>query len=184
MTDNRSKRKPTLYWTVIQHDGWNLHLAATEDGLSYVGSNGQPFEEMAQWAASRMPGSELVHDVVKLQPYEKELMEYIDGQRREFSLPLDCQGTPFQTAVWEALCRIPYGSTASYSDIALQLNKPSAVRAVGSAIGANPVLITVPCHRVIGKNGTLTGYRGGLPMKTALLQLERAGESAYDEDRI
>ncbi|MNF98514.1 Methylated-DNA--protein-cysteine methyltransferase, inducible [compost metagenome] len=144
---------------------------------------------MAQWASARMPGSELIQDDSKLQPYVKQLMEYIEGKRRQFSLPLDCRGTAFQTAVWEALCRVPYGSTASYSDIALQVNKPSAVRAVGSAIGANPVLITVPCHRVIGKNGTLTGYRGGLPMKTALLQLEQAGtaiglEQANHKDQV
>lgn len=153
-------------------------MAATTGGLSFVGSSGLPFDELAQWAATRMPGSAIIRDDDKLRPYAKQFIEYWEGTRREFSLPLDCRGTPFQTAVWEAMRRIPYGSTASYSDIALQLNKPSAVRAVGSAIGANPVLITIPCHRVIGKNGTLTGYRGGLPMKTALLRLEQEGSAA------
>jgi methylated-DNA-[protein]-cysteine S-methyltransferase len=79
--------------------------------------------------------------------------------------------------VWNALCEIPYGQTQSYSDIANYIAKPASVRAVGTAIGANPVLISVPCHRVIGKNGSLTGYRGGLDMKTKLLQLENENHS-------
>ena len=76
---------------------------------------------------------------------------------------MDYKGTSFQMAVWNALCQIPYGQTFTYSDIANQIGKPAAVRAVGAAIGANPLLITVPCHRVIGKSGALTGYRGGWP---------------------
>ncbi|RXZ77651.1 methylated-DNA--[protein]-cysteine S-methyltransferase [Paenibacillaceae bacterium] len=83
------------------------------------------------------------------------------------------RGTPFQKAVWKALCEIPYGQTRSYSDIAHQIQKSAAVRAVGTAIGTNPILITVTCHRVIGKNGSLTGYRGGMEMKMILLELER-----------
>jgi methylated-DNA-[protein]-cysteine S-methyltransferase len=102
------------------------------------------------------------------------LTQYLQGKRKDFSLPFDYHGTTFQLAVWNALCKIPYGKTQSYSDFANYIQKPVSVRAVGTAIGANPILISVPCHRVIGKNGSLTGYRGGLEMKTKLLQLEQS----------
>lgn len=165
--------KPTIYWTLMEHVGWNLYLAATLKGLCFVGSQNQPFEELSEWAEKHFPGSLLVQNDEKLLPYAIELIEYFQGERKCFTKPFDYHGTPFQVAVWNALCEIPYGQTQSYSDIANQIQKPAAVRAVGAAIGANPVLITVPCHRVIGKSGKLTGYRGGLEMKTQLLKLER-----------
>lgn len=171
----KSMTKPTIYWALMVHEGWNLYLAATVKGLCYVGSQNKPFEELSEWAERRFPGSPLVQDDEKLQPYAIELIEYFQGKRKSFAAPFDYHGTPFQLAVWNALCEIPYGQTQSYSDIANHIQKPAAVRAVGAAIGANPVLITVPCHRVVGKNGSLTGYRGGLEMKTQLLKLEREG---------
>jgi methylated-DNA-[protein]-cysteine S-methyltransferase len=140
------------------------------------------FEELSVWAEKRFPGSPLVDDGEELQPYALELIEYFEGKRKSFTLPVDYKGTEFQLAVWNALCEIPYGQTKSYSDIANHIQKPAAVRAVGTAIGANPVLITVPCHRVIGKNGSLTGYRGGLEMKTQLLNLEREAKQAMSDD--
>ena len=100
-------------------------------------------------------------------------MEYLEGKRKDFTLSFDYNGTAFQQAVWKALCEIPYGQTKSYSDVANHINKPAAVRAVGAAIGKNPILITVFCHRVIGKDGSLTGFRGGLEMKKQLLELEQ-----------
>jgi methylated-DNA-[protein]-cysteine S-methyltransferase len=102
-----------------------------------------------------------------------QLNEYFAGRRREFDLPLAPRGTPFQLACWNELQRIPYGDTISYSELARRINNPSAVRAVGSANGANPIPIIIPCHRVIGANGTLTGYGGGLHIKRALLALEQ-----------
>lgn len=162
-----------IYWTRMEFEGWRLYLAATSQGLCFVGSNGKPYEELAEWAAARFPGAELVQDDVRLQSYIEELKRYLRGEKDCFNLPCHLQGTPFQQAVWDALRQIPYGQTWSYSDIAEHINKPNAVRAVGAAIGANPVLITVPCHRVIGKSGALTGYRGGLDMKTKLLELEK-----------
>jgi methylated-DNA-[protein]-cysteine S-methyltransferase len=170
-----SKTKPTIFWTLMAYEGWNLYLAATSNGLCYVGSQNKPFVELSEWAEKHFPGSPLVQDDDKLRPFAAELMEYFQGKRKSFTEPFDYHGTPFQLAVWKALCEIPYGQTQSYSDIAVQIQKPAAVRAVGAAIGANPVLITVPCHRVIGKSGKLTGYRGGLEMKTQLLELERKG---------
>lgn len=168
-----SQTKPTIYWTLLNHKDWNLYIAATAKGLCYVGSKNLPFEELSGWAEKRFLGSPLVEDREMLQSYVVELMEYFDGERNCFTIPFDYNGTEFQLAVWNALCEIPYGETKSYSEIANYINKPAAVRAVGAAIGANPVLITVPCHRVVGKNGSLTGYRGGLEMKTQLLDLER-----------
>jgi methylated-DNA-[protein]-cysteine S-methyltransferase len=114
----------------------------------------------------------LAQDDEKLRPYTDELEEYFRGKRKNFLQPLDLYGTPFQLSVWNALRKIPYGHTQSYSEIADYIQKPASVRAVGAAIGANPILIVVPCHRAIGKNGKLTGYRGGLEIKKQLLQLE------------
>jgi methylated-DNA-[protein]-cysteine S-methyltransferase len=165
-----------IYWTLFMHGDWAMHIAATAEGLCYVGSQNQPYEELASWAKARLPVSTLIQDDEKLQPYAVQLRQYLEGTRKSFTVPFNYHGTTFQLAVWNALCNIPYGQTKSYSDIAQQIQKPAAVRAVGSAIGANPVLITVPCHRVIGKNGALTGYRGGMDMKTKLLQLEQAGD--------
>lgn len=102
----------------------------------------------------------------------KQLEEYFAGERTNFDLPLDAQGTEFQKKVWRELARIPYGETCSYSDIARRLNNAKAVRAVGAANGKNPISIIVPCHRVIGSNGKLTGYAGGLIAKTKLLEIE------------
>ncbi len=104
-----------------------------------------------------------------------ELADYFDGRRRSFGVPLSPQGTPFQEAVWTLLREIDCGATTSYGRIARALGKPSASRAVGAAVGRNPIGILVPCHRVIGEDGSLTGYAGGLPRKKALLELEGVG---------
>jgi methylated-DNA-[protein]-cysteine S-methyltransferase len=104
----------------------------------------------------------------------EQLEEYFGGERREFELDLDPVGTAFQRRVWEALQTIPYGETRSYGQIAEQIGSPGAVRAVGLANGRNPIGIIVPCHRVIGANGSLTGYGGGLDRKRILLDLERS----------
>jgi methylated-DNA-[protein]-cysteine S-methyltransferase len=167
--------KTPIYWSLLSYKDWNLYIAATEKGLCYVGSQNKSYAELSDWAKKRFSGSPLVEDVEKLEHYEAQLIEYFEGKRKNFSVPFDYHGTEFQVAVWNALCEIPFGETKSYSDIANYIKKPAAVRAVGTAIGANPVLITVPCHRVVGKNGSLTGYRGGLEMKTQLLDLERHG---------
>ncbi len=103
-----------------------------------------------------------------------QLSGYFAGERHRFALPLAAHGTPFQHSVWQALAQIPYGELRSYRDIALAIGKPAAVRAVGAANGRNPLPIVVPCHRVIGSNGTLTGFAGGLPLKKFLLELEEA----------
>ena len=110
----------------------------------------------------------------------RQLEEYFSGRRREFNLPLAPRGTAFQQRVWQALTRIPFGRAVSYSDIANAIGNPAAVRAVGLANGRNPIPIVIPCHRVIGKSGTLTGYGGGLPIKRQLLALEGIGGSGVE----
>jgi methylated-DNA-[protein]-cysteine S-methyltransferase len=103
----------------------------------------------------------------------KQIGAYFGGRLKDFELPLAPDGTAFQTSVWEALQRIPYGETISYGELARRLGNPKAVRAVGLANGSNPIAIIIPCHRVIGSNGSLVGYGGGLPIKQALLAMER-----------
>lgn len=107
-----------------------------------------------------------------LEQAAEELREYFSGKRREFSVPLDARGTDFQRTVWAALPTVPYGKTATYAEIAVRIGNPNACRAVGSANHRNPLPIFIPCHRIIGKNGSLTGYAGGLAVKEFLLRLE------------
>ncbi len=103
---------------------------------------------------------------------DKELQEYFAGKRKKFTVPLDLRGTEFELKIWNQLLKIPYGQVVSYSDIAKRIHNPKSVRAVGGANHSNPVAIIVPCHRVVGKNGSLTGYGGGMDKKRLLLDLE------------
>lgn len=114
-----------------------------------------------------------VRDDARLADARRQLEEYFAGERREFTLPLAQGGTPFQRAVWAELVRIPYGETISYQELARRVGSPRASRAVGAANGKNPLGIVVPCHRVIGADGSLTGYAGGAERKQLLLELER-----------
>ena len=111
--------------------------------------------------------------------YIDQLSEYFAGKRKDFELPLDLNGTPFQLSVWRALLNIPYGETRTYGEIARSLGKPQAARAVGMANHDNPVAVVVPCHRVVGHDGSLTGYAGGLHLKQALLALEQQGRTLF-----
>jgi methylated-DNA-[protein]-cysteine S-methyltransferase len=110
---------------------------------------------------------------------ETELEEYFAGTREVFTVPLDMRGTPFQKQVWTALRNIPFGETRTYGQLAKQLGNPAATRAVGAANGRNPIAVIVPCHRVIGFSGKLTGFAGGLDAKAHLLNLEGRGESLF-----
>jgi methylated-DNA-[protein]-cysteine S-methyltransferase len=119
------------------------------------------------------PESAWTRDDTRLAGAREQLREYFAGKRTAFDLPLALRGTPFQLTVWRALLRIPFGATASYGDIAAQIGRPAASRAVGGANHHNPIPIIVPCHRVVGSDGSLTGYGGGEPRKRLLLDLER-----------
>jgi len=146
-----------------------LKLVASDKGLAAIlWENDSP---------RRVPLSGLVEDNKHpvLLKVERQLQEYFAGSRRAFDLPLDMRGTAFQKDVWEALLAIPYGETRSYGQLAKQLGRPSASRAVGAANGRNPISIVVPCHRVIGSTGKLTGFAGGLDIKARLLNLENEG---------
>jgi methylated-DNA-[protein]-cysteine S-methyltransferase len=162
----------TIFWTYVSDDKHQLVIAATSSGLCYVGSWDRPLSEMMEWAEKIFGNCQFVQENEMMKIYSEQLEEYFKGQRISFTIPLHLEGTPFQQSVWEAMSQVPYGKTASYLDIAQTLQKPKSVRAVGTAIGRNPVLIVAPCHRIIGKNGGLTGYRGGLDMKKQLLMLE------------
>ena len=107
-----------------------------------------------------------------IQKAYSQLVEYLSGARRDFDLPLDPKGTEFQKQIWDASCEIPCGATITYTELAEMIGKPKAVRAAGTTNGRNPIWIIIPCHRVIGRNGSLTGYGGGLEMKEKLLKLE------------
>lgn len=144
-----------------------LKLVASDKGLiAVLWENDKP---------NRVRLGELVkrHSHPVLMEAERQLGEYFEGKRRSFSVALDMRGTPFQKNVWEALLGIPFGETRSYRDIAKKLGNPEATRAVGAANGRNPISIIVPCHRVIGLNGKLRGFAGGLETKARLLELEQ-----------
>lgn len=102
----------------------------------------------------------------------RQLKDYFEGKRKQFNLPLDFEGTPFQKKVWEVVCKIPYGQTITYYELSREVGRCDAIRAVAAAVGANPLLIVIPCHRVVGKSGKLTGYAGGIERKRRLLELE------------
>lgn len=162
-----------IYWTLLKHRQWNMFVAATKRGLCYIGSPNASFEEVDIWAKKRLPDYNLVEEKEIIQPYTVELVDYLEGRLTNFSLPMDLQGTPFQQSVWQVLTELQYGQTVSYTDIAERIGKPKSVRAVATAIGANPLLILVPCHRVVAKSGKLGGFRAGLEMKKELLKLEQ-----------
>jgi methylated-DNA-[protein]-cysteine S-methyltransferase len=143
-------------------------VAATARGLAGVWFEGQRhLPDNANWPVQP--------DHPVLRQAQAQLTEYFAGTRTRFDLPLDLQGgTAFQRSVWDALLAIPRGATSSYATLSRQIGQPAAVRAVGAAVGRNPVSIVVPCHRVLGADGSLTGYAGGLDRKSALLRLEGA----------
>ena len=146
-----------------------LTVAADNTGIRYVlfPDNKYDATDRASWK----------RDAKALREPREQLLEYFAGERRSFELPLAPQGTPFQLNVWNALAQIPYGATWSYGELAIRIGSPKAVRAVGAANGRNPLPIVLPCHRVIGSDGSLTGFGGGLPLKQFLLEHEGVGQA-------
>lgn len=137
-------------------------------------------EKSALYSAEKQNSAEYCRLQKMLEWTMRELQEYFEGKRKEFTVPLAMEGTEFQKKVWNALLKIPYGQTCSYKEIAIQIGSPGACRAVGMANNRNPIPILVPCHRVIGADGRLTGYAGGLDMKEKLLKLERENREAAE----
>ena len=163
------EKAKAVYFSHIDSPVGRLLIAATDDGLRYIHfeNGGMPKHKKDEvW----------VESAEKIKPYADELKAYFKGELRAFKSRLDLVGTEFQKKCWQALTRIPYGKTCSYADIAREVGSPNAFRAVGQANHNNPIPIIVPCHRVIGANGTLTGYGGGLSVKEKLLRLEGVEE--------
>jgi methylated-DNA-[protein]-cysteine S-methyltransferase len=159
----------TLAYKTIDSPVGKLKLVASDKGLVAV-----------LWEKEK-PNRVRVGEVEKKEAHpvlikaERQIAEYFAGKRRSFSVRIDMQGTTFQKKVWDALLAIPFGETRTYGDLARRLGRPHAARAVGSASGKNPLSIIVPCHRLVGSTGKLTGFAGGLDAKTRLLELERRG---------
>jgi methylated-DNA-[protein]-cysteine S-methyltransferase len=153
-----------MYYCYMSSPIGELLLAGDDDALTMIG--------FPQGAMRRDPGGDWIYNEKPFAVAISQLNEYFAGERHDFDLPLRLSGTEFQLLVLEELQRIPYGETTSYGDIAERIGRPKAMRAVGAANGRNPIPIIVPCHRVIGRSGDLTGFGGGLDTKEALLRLE------------
>lgn len=169
----------TLYIDKVVSDVWSGFLVVSEKGLCFVSHYTEDLSDVVAWQMKHYPESKLISNREKVAPYRKQFEEYLEGTRFAFDLPVDLIGTEFQKNVWEAMLQIPYGETASYLDLAHWIGRDyKSTRAVGGAVGRNPLSIIYPCHRVVGQDGSLTGYGGGLENKIALLnhELEHAVE--------
>jgi methylated-DNA-[protein]-cysteine S-methyltransferase len=155
----------SIRYTWMESPTGRLLLAADETGLRHVifADGREPATPDPKWREDMAPLRETI----------RQLQAFFAGELRDFDLPLAPEGPAFHKRVWRELCNIPYGETISYGELARRIGSPNAFRAVGRANGANPIAIVIPCHRVIGSNGKLTGYGGGLPRKELLLALER-----------
>ncbi len=150
------------YYATTNSPLGQIQVVWNDNGVTHIDFENEMPEPQLSWKKVSASKSDAV----------QQLKEYFQGRRQNFDLPLAPTGTAFQNQVWKALVKIPYGTTTSYGELAKQIGRPKASRAVGAANGKNPLAIVVPCHRVIGSNGKLTGYAGGLERKAALLQLE------------
>jgi methylated-DNA-[protein]-cysteine S-methyltransferase len=155
----------TLRYTTVESPIGALLLLGDGRALRglYMQDGRKPMRIASDWEPDASPFADVT----------SQLSEYFAGQRTTFDVPLDMRGTPFEQSVWRALQDIQYGETAAYGEVAQRIGQPSAARAVGLANGRNPISVIVPCHRVIGANGTLTGYGGGIERKQLLLELEQ-----------
>ena len=163
-----------IYWTDIESPIGNLRVASSEKGLVYIElprANGRGFRG---WMKSYTADEKAENADAPNQAAVDQILEYIEGKRREFDLPSELRATAFQRAVYAELAKVPYGEQRSYAEIAAAVGRPRAVRAVGSANGANPLPFVIPCHRVIASGGQLSGDAGGVKRKARLLAMESA----------
>lgn len=166
MSDDRT------YYTITDSPVGRILLAGNAAGLSHI--------DLRAGSNSIEPAVDWIEDESHFTEAIGQLQAYFAGTLKRFELPLAAEGTPFQNEVWRALLDIPYGETLSYGELAERLGKPGAARAVGLANGRNPLPIVVPCHRVIGSDGSLTGYGGGIDIKRALLDHERRNSASAE----
>lgn len=161
----------SYFFKIMPSPVGDLTLIASDNGLAAVLWENENPKRVRQMAPIEDPDHPVLLET------ERQLKEYFAGERTSFTMALDFVGTPFQKKVWQALVAIPFGETRSYSEIARAIGHPAAVRAVGAANGKNPISIIAPCHRVIGANGKLTGFAGGLEAKALLLKIEAMKQS-------
>lgn len=161
-----------LYRSNLESPIGKLELLSTKNGLVVLHLGRATRRRLEGWARQSFPNASIVDARKEHVTFTKQLGDYFEGRKRVFDLPLDLRGSEFQLAVWAEVGRIPYGSTVTYGEIAHMIGRPRASRAVGAANGANPIPIVIPCHRVIGSDGSLTGYGGGLARKRWLLAHE------------
>jgi len=157
------------YYDTFESPHGRMLLVATEEGISGVYFNRQKYFPAKDRRWQRAP------DHAPLKQARRELAEYFAGKRRRFEVALDPEGTPYQRSVWKAISRVGFGKTMTYGMLAAKAGRPGSARAAGAATGRNPIGIIVPCHRIMGADGSLTGYAGGLARKRALLALEGGG---------
>ena len=163
-----------VYYSIFGSSLGVVCIASTDKGVCKIALPKEGEEDFFGWLSANFGLQNVIEDKRKNEAVLAELKSYLAGELREFQSPLDLRGTEFQMKVWRELRTIPYGTTCSYRDIAERIGRPGAYRAVGAANGANPIPIIVPCHRVIGRDGLLRGYGGGLALKERLLRLEGA----------
>ncbi len=161
-----------LYASTVHWEGWTFHILSSARGVRFIDLRGRSLTELADRLKVRVlrddePNRRVLHQV----------HDYLQGTLQAFTLALDVKGTSFQQSVWDTIGRIPYGKTVTYGQLAAKIRRPDAARAVGQAVGANPVPIVVPCHRIVGSGGALVGFGGGLPLKERLLALEKGSLS-------
>ncbi|MER2598284.1 MAG: methylated-DNA--[protein]-cysteine S-methyltransferase [Caldilineales bacterium] len=174
MTGLRAGQPPVIDYVYAPCSLGNLLLAATDRGLRALWLGDDPAVLAADFCQQH-PQASLAANRADLAAWTVQVQAYLDGRQQALDLPLDIAGTAFQHRVWAALQAIPYGSTITYQQLAEAIGQPTATRAVGHACAANPVALVIPCHRALAANGSLNGYRWGLPRKAALLDLERFG---------
>jgi methylated-DNA-[protein]-cysteine S-methyltransferase len=153
-------------WCRIETPLGTVRIVARGEAIAGIWFDGQKYDAVPDAAWHESPNDPLLRDAAR------QLREYFAGRRERFDLALAPQGTAFQKSVWREIAKVPAGRTASYGDLARRIGRPSAARAVGAAVGRNPLSVAVPCHRIVGSDGSLTGYAGGLDRKRALLALE------------
>lgn len=152
-----------------------ITIARSERGVCYIGLPSASMGRIKAWVRRNFPGEALHPASAPFTRERRELQEYTDGRRNHFTFPIDHHNTPFSLKVLEQVSRVPYGETATYGAIARRIGRPRTARAVGRAVAANPLPLVIPCHRIVGSDGSLTGYGGGIALKKALLDLEARG---------
>jgi O-6-methylguanine DNA methyltransferase len=169
-----AKSSTTVSYASLQTPIGSLGLFSAGHGLLKLALPNEPRSDAEAYVRRVLGSITIVEDEAAHEQALAELTTYFAGECRAFTVPLDPRGTIFQRLVWDAVAAVPYGETRSYQDIARAIGRPAAVRAVGAANGANPLPLIIPCHRIIGSNGSLTGYGGGIEIKRRLLALEQS----------